>query len=115
MPIALSHRTRATVRKYAPSALVLVGLMAVATSAGAADDAFLANLGDFICGIATFISTKWLFVIGIVVIILGAIGLANAESTLAKLLSVTFMGLGIAAAAPAIMRKFGVLAACQGF
>jgi hypothetical protein len=115
MQLAIHPRVRATARKYAPSAVLMLGMMAVATSAVAADDSFLGNLGNFICGIATFISTKWLFVVGCVVISLGAIALANAESTLAKLISVTFMGVGVAASAPAIMKALGVLAACTGF
>lgn len=81
MTLTFNHRVRATARKYAPSALLMVGMMAVATSAVAADDSFLNNLGNFICGIATFINTKYLFVVGLIVIVLGAYAYANAESS----------------------------------
>ncbi|AQV99482.1 prepilin (plasmid) [Cupriavidus necator] len=104
-----------TARKYAPSMLVLVGMMSAATSAVAADYGFLGNLGEFICGIATFINTKYLFVAGLILIVLGAIGIANSESTIMKFVSVICIGIGLAAAAPAIMKTLGVAAQCTGF
>jgi hypothetical protein len=64
--------------------MLMIGMMAVATSAVAADDSFLGNLGNFICGLATFINTKYLFVLGLIVIVLGAIAYANAESSLSS-------------------------------
>ncbi|MFJ4291229.1 TrbC/VirB2 family protein [Cupriavidus sp. NPDC089707] len=108
-------RTRATARKYAPSILLLIGMMAVATSAAAADDSFLGNLGNFICGIATFINTKYLFVIGLIVIVLGAYAYANAESSLSKFISGACVGVGLAAAAPSILKTLNIVAACTGF
>ncbi|NOV26618.1 MULTISPECIES: TrbC/VirB2 family protein [Cupriavidus] len=110
-----TQRAAATARKSLPSMLVLVGLMGVATSAAAADFGFLGNLGEFICGIATFINTKYLFVAGLILIVLGAIGIANSESTIMKFVSVICIGIGLAAAAPAIMKTLGVAAQCTGF
>nr|WP_315591810.1 prepilin [uncultured Cupriavidus sp.] len=101
-------------RKQAPKAITLLGLMAVATTAGAAEIAAFAALGDFICGIATFINTKYLFVAGLILIVLGAIGIANSESTIMKFVSVICIGVGLAAAAPSIMTVLGVAKACTG-
>jgi len=115
MSHSLVQRAATTARKSLPSMLVLVGLMGVATSAAAADFGFLGNLGEFICGIATFINTKYLFVAGLILIVLGAIGIANSESTIMKFVSVICIGIGLAAAAPAIMKTLGVAAQCTGF
>ena len=115
MTLTFNHRVRATARKYAPSALLMVGMMAVATAAVAADDAFLNNLGNFICGIATFINTKYLFVVGLIVIVLGAYAYANAESSLSKFISGACVGVGLAAAAPSILKSLGLIASCVGF
>lgn len=115
MQLAIHPRVRATARKYAPSAMLMIGMMAVATSAVAADDSFLGNLGNFICGLATFINTKYLFVLGLIVIVLGAIAYANAESSLSKFVSGACVGIGLAAAAPSILTKLNIVASCTGF
>ncbi|SDD57118.1 hypothetical protein SAMN05216345_11186 [Cupriavidus sp. YR651] len=109
------QRAVAAARKKAPKALTLLGLMAVASSAAAAEIAAFSALGDFICGIATFINTKYLFVAGLILIVLGAVGIANSESTIMKFVSVICIGVGLAAAAPSILRVLNVAAACTGF
>ncbi|MBY4898642.1 TrbC/VirB2 family protein [Cupriavidus sp. AU9028] len=106
---------RATARKSLPSILVLIGMMTFATSAMAAEAAFLNNLGEFICGIATFINTKYLFVAGLILIVIGAIGIASSESTIMKFISVVCIGIGLAAAAPSIMKVLGIASQCTGF
>ncbi|MNY58028.1 hypothetical protein D3C86_1943180 [compost metagenome] len=112
----LSPTVRAAApRKNARQALTMIGLMAFAGSAAAADIAAFSQLGDFICGIATFINTKYLFVAGLILIVLGAIGIANSESTIMKFVSVICIGVGLAAAAPSIMTVLGVSKACTGF
>lgn len=115
MQLAINPRVRATARKYAPSAMLMIGMMAVATSAVAADDSFLGNLSNFICGLATFINTKYLFVLGLIVIVLGAIAYANAESSLSKFISGACVGIGLAAAAPSILKTLNIAASCTGF
>lgn len=105
----------AATRHTAPKALATLTLMAAATSAGAAEIATFSALGDFICGIATFINTKYLFVAGLILIVLGAVGIANSESTIMKFVSVICIGVGLAAAAPSIMTVLGVAKACTGF
>lgn len=109
------QRAAKTARKYAPSMLVLVAMMGLATSAFAAEISALSNLGEFICGIATFINTKYLFVAGLILIVLGAVGIANSESTIMKFVSVICIGVGLAASAPSIMKALGVAAQCSGF
>lgn len=115
MSVPIAQRAYVKARKYAPSALLLVGMMAFATSAAAADDSFLSGLSNFICGIATFINTKYLFVVGLVLIVVGAYSYANSESTLSKFISGACMGVGLAAAAPSILKTMGIVTACTGF
>lgn len=114
--MSLFSAVRAAVTRHtAPRALATLTLMVAATSAGAAEIAALSALGDFICGIATFINTKYLFVAGLILIVLGAVGIANSESTIMKFVSVICIGVGLAAAAPSIMTVLGVAKACTGF
>lgn len=114
--MSLFSAVRAAVTRHtAPKALATLMLMAAATSAGAAEIAAFSALGDFICGIATFINTKYLFVAGLILIVLGAVGIANSESTIMKFVSVICIGVGLAAAAPSIMTVLGVAKACTGF
>lgn len=114
--MSFSSVVRAAVaRKKAPKALTMLALMGIASSAAAAEIAAFSALGDFICGIATFINTKYLFVAGLILIVLGAVGIANSESTIMKFVSVICIGVGLAAAAPSIMTVLGVAKACTGF
>ncbi|QET04075.1 prepilin (plasmid) [Cupriavidus pauculus] len=113
--MSLLSNVRASVaRKPVQQALAMTGLMAIAGSAAAAELAALSSLGEFICGIATFINTKYLFVAGLILIVLGAVGIANSESTIMKFVSVICIGVGLAAAAPSIMTVLGVAKACSG-
>lgn len=114
--MSLSSAVRAAMaRKKGSQGLTMIGLMAIASSATAAEIAAFSQLGEFICGIATFINTKYLFVAGLILIVLGAVGIANSESTIMKFVSVICIGVGLAAAAPSIMTVLGVAKACAGF
>jgi hypothetical protein len=110
----LSNLRAAVTRKPVQQALALTGMMAIASSAAAAEIAAFGSLGDFLCGIATFINTKYLFVAGLILIVLGAIGIANSESTIMKFVSVICIGVGLAASAPTILTALGVAKACSG-
>lgn len=110
-----SNNASVMTRKYLPSFLVFLGMMTITTSAMAAEAVFLNNLGEFICGIATFINTKYLFVAGLILIVIGAIGIASSESTIMKFISVVCIGIGLAAAAPSIMKVLGIASQCTGF
>jgi len=114
--MSLSNTLRTAIaRKRASKAITMVALMAAASTAAAAEIAAFSALGEFICGIATFINTKYLFVAGLILIVLGAVGIANSESTIMKFVSVICIGVGLAAAAPSIMTVLGVAKACTGF
>ncbi|WP_059414579.1 hypothetical protein [Cupriavidus basilensis] len=109
------HRTAPIVREYTAPVVLLAALLTVAPPAFAQEIAAFSNLGIFVCGLATFINTKYLFVGGLVLLVFGFISYAASESTLIKVLSVLIMGVGLAAAAPSIMKQFGIGAACTGF
>ncbi|CAG2155411.1 TrbC/VirB2 family protein [Cupriavidus numazuensis] len=116
MQLPSSRSGAVKLRETFTSALLLAAMASAAGPAHAqtAGPAFLDNLGNFICGIATFINTKYLFVAGLILIVLGAIGIANSESTIMKFVSVICIGVGIAASAPSIMKALGVASACTG-
>lgn len=68
----------------------------------------LSDLGsatDVICLIQAYISGPWLYGIGIVLIIVGAVAIASSESTIGKLISSVFVGLGLAACAVNIVKN----------
>lgn len=98
-----------------PPGVALLLLMAIATPAAAADASFLSGLTNTICGIASFFNTTFLFVAGLIIIVLAAIGIANAESTIMKFVSFAGVGIGIAAAAVPMLKNYGIGAACSGF
>ncbi|TPQ30480.1 prepilin [Cupriavidus pinatubonensis] len=87
-------------------------LLLSAQSAFAADLGIFSGLTSIICSIMTLVSGPVLFVIGVVVIILGAIGIANSESTIVKVVMTAIVGIGIAAAAIPIAKNMGLTAYC---
>src|SRR6476661_6498867 len=103
----------ATVAKHLrPGKSMLVGalLSVVSMAAMAAGDfSSLTGLTDIICTI----SNPYLYGIGIVLITLGGVAVANSESNIAKTFSVVLVGLGIASVAVPIMRShFHMANAC---
>jgi hypothetical protein len=76
----------------------------------------LTDLGaatDLICLIQAYISGPWLYGIGIVLIIVGAVAIANSESTIGKIISSVFVGLGLAACAVNIVKNhMGITYTC---
>jgi hypothetical protein len=83
-------------------AAVLAGFAPFA-SAVSLDD--LGSATDAICLISAYISGPWLFVIGCVVIIVAAVAIGSSESTIVKVISTCFVGIGIAACAVPIMKN----------
>ena len=83
-------------------ALVLAAFAPLA-SAVSLDD--LGSATDAICLISAYVSGPWLFVIGCVVIILAAVAIGSSESTIVKVISTAFVGIGIAACAVPIMKN----------
>jgi hypothetical protein len=90
---------------------VLSGVSMAAMAAGSITD--LTGLTDIICTISNLISGPYLYGIGIVLITVGGVAVANSESNIAKTFSVVLVGLGIASVAVPIMRDhFGMAVAC---
>ena len=93
-------------------AMVLASVCATpAFAVGSITD--LTSVTEIICTITNVVSGPYLFGIGVVVIIVAAVGVASSESTIMKLISGALVGLGIAAAAlPLVKNHLGVAAAC---
>ena len=106
----------AVAKKLRPGQPFLLGaaLSVVSAAAMAAGDyASLTGLTDIICTISNLISGPYLYGIGIVLIVLGGVAVANSESNIAKTFSVVLIGLGIASVAVPIMRDhFHMAVAC---
>jgi hypothetical protein len=106
----------AVARKLRPGKPLIVGaLLSVASAAAmaAGDYTSLTGLTDIICTISNLISGPYLYGIGIVLITLGGVAVANSESNIAKTFSVVLIGLGIASVAVPIMRDhFKLAVAC---
>ncbi|KND57714.1 hypothetical protein BVER_03537 [Candidatus Burkholderia verschuerenii] len=85
------------VRCLRPGKPMLVGallsMMSVAARA-AGDYSSLTGLTDIICTISNLISGPYLYGIGIVLITIGGVAVANSESNIAKTFSVVLVGLG---------------------
>ncbi|WP_321794788.1 conjugal transfer protein TrbC [Caballeronia sp. J97] len=103
-------------KRLLPGKSMLVGalLSGVSMAAMAAGDySSLTGLTDIICTISNLISGPYLYGIGIVLITVGGVAVANTESNIAKTFSVVLMGLGIASVAVPIMRDhFHMAVAC---
>jgi hypothetical protein len=58
-----------------------------------------------VCLISAYISGPWLYAIGVVLIIVGAVAIGNSESTIGKMISTVFVGLGLASVAIPIVKN----------
>ncbi|CAG4926277.1 TrbC/VirB2 family protein [Paraburkholderia gardini] len=92
-------------RKEIRSTLVAAGLAVFAPMASAVDMSDLSSATDVICLISAYISGPWLYGIGIVLIIVGAVAIGNSESTIGKIISTVFVGLGLASCAIPIVKN----------
>ncbi|KXV16529.1 conjugal transfer protein TrbC [Caballeronia megalochromosomata] len=103
-------------KRLRPGKPMIVGalLSAMSMAAMAAGDySNLTGLTDIICTISNLISGPYLYGIGIVLITIGGVAVANSESNIAKTFSVVLVGLGIASVAVPIMRDhFKMAVAC---
>ncbi|WP_180736583.1 TrbC/VirB2 family protein [Paraburkholderia sp. PGU19] len=104
-------------KKLRPGKPMIVGaLLSVASAAAMAatgDYSSLTGLTDIICTISNLISGPYLYGIGIILIVIGGVAVANSESNIAKTFSVVLVGLGIASVAVPIMRDhFHMTVAC---
>ncbi|KUY96894.1 conjugal transfer protein TrbC [Burkholderia territorii] len=87
------------------STLIALLLTIAAPAAKAVDLGDLGNAANFICLIQSYVSGPWLYGIGIVLIIVGAVMISNSESNFGKFLSTIVVGLGLAACAIPIVKN----------
>lgn len=73
----------------------------------------LSTASGIICMISDYISGPWLYGIGIVLIIVGAVAISSSESSISKMISTVFVGLGLAACAvPIVKNHLGLSYTC---
>ena len=95
------------------STLLALALCALAPMAQATDLSSLSGLNNFICLISGEISGPWLFVIGILLIVIAGVAIAGSESTIIKVISTVGVGFGIAVAAiPIVQNHFNLTYSC---
>ncbi|WP_255215275.1 TrbC/VirB2 family protein [Paraburkholderia youngii] len=100
-------------RREIRSTIVAASLAFFAPFASAVSLSDLGAATDLICLIQAYISGPWLYGIGVVLIIVGAVAIANSESTIGKIISSVFVGLGLAACAVNIVKNhMGVSYTC---
>ncbi|ACB68933.1 conserved hypothetical protein (plasmid) [Burkholderia ambifaria MC40-6] len=87
------------------STLIAAAIAFATPAAHAVDLSDLGNAASMICLIQAYVSGPVLFCIGIVVIIMAAIMIANSESNIVKFLATVFIGLGVAACAIPIVKN----------
>ncbi|TDN59033.1 conjugal transfer protein TrbC [Paraburkholderia sp. BL10I2N1] len=91
-------------RKEIRTTLIAAGLAGFTPMASAVDMTDLGPAADVICLISSYVSGPWLYCIGIVLIIIGAVAIANSESSIGKMISSVLVGLGLAACAIPIVK-----------
>ncbi|WP_028218905.1 TrbC/VirB2 family protein [Paraburkholderia oxyphila] len=112
---ARSACTRLFGRRELRTTLIAAALSAIApmASASSTDLSDLGPATDAICLISNYISGPWLFCIGLVVMIVAFIAIANSESTIGKVLGSVFVGIGLAACAiPVLKDHFKIAYVC---
>lgn len=92
-------------RREIKSTIVAASLTFFAPFASAVSLSDLGSATDVICLISAYISGPWLYGIGIVLIIVGAVAIASSESTIGKLISTVLVGLGLASCAVPIVKN----------
>ena len=92
-------------RKEIRSTLLAVALASVAPMASAVDMSDLGSATGIVCLVSAYISGPWLYAIGVVLIIVGAVAIGNSESTIGKMISTVFVGLGLASVAIPIVKN----------
>jgi hypothetical protein len=104
---AQGTRTRLFGRSEVRSTLIAAALSVIApvASATSTDLSSLGPATEIVCLISNYISGPWLFCIGIIVGILGCVAIANSESTIGKVVSVVFVGIGLAACVTSIVKN----------
>lgn len=92
-------------RRELRTTVVAAALAGFAPVASAVDLSDLGSATDVICLISSYVSGPWLYAIGIVLIIIGAVAIANSESSIGKFISLVLVGLGLASCAIPIVKN----------
>ncbi|MBU9589507.1 conjugal transfer protein TrbC [Burkholderia multivorans] len=92
-------------RGHRLSTLIALALTFAAPAAKAVDLSDLGSATAIICLIQAYVSGPWLMAIGVVLIIVGAVAIANSESNIGKFLSSVIVGIGLAACAIPIVKN----------
>ena len=92
-------------RKEIRTTLVAALLASFAPMASAVDMSDLGSATGIVCLISAYISGPWLYAIGVILIIVGAVAIANSESNIGKMVSGVFVGLGLASVAIPIVKN----------
>ncbi|KVK86656.1 TrbC/VirB2 family protein [Burkholderia sp. MSMB1498] len=87
------------------STLIALMLTFATPAAKAVDLGDLGNAANLVCLIQTYVSGPWLYGMGIVLIIVGAVMISNSESNFGKFLSTVVVGLGLASCAIPIVKN----------
>ncbi|MEW6343091.1 MAG: TrbC/VirB2 family protein [Pseudomonadota bacterium] len=114
--ITVQHKKRFNLTAMR-AGLTTIGVMAMVPAAHAqsstSSTSYFSGLTNLVCGISTTISGPWLYAIAVVCVIIGAVGIANSESTITKYIVGTLSGLGLAASAGTLVAQgMGIAASC---
>jgi hypothetical protein len=100
-------------RNEVRTTLVAASLAAFAPMASAVDMSDLGSATGIVCLISAYISGPYLYAIGVILIIIGSVAIANSESTIGKIVSGVFVGLGLASVAiPIVKNHLGIVYTC---
>jgi TrbC/VIRB2 pilin len=84
------------------------------SSSGGGGSSYFSSVTNLVCGISSTVSGPWLYAVSIIVIILGAIAIAASDSSIVKMISTVFIGLGIAASAGTVVANgMGITSGCM--
>jgi type IV secretory pathway VirB2 component (pilin) len=93
--------------------MVMVPAAHAQSSGSSSSSSYFSGLTNLVCGISTTISGPWLYAIAVVCVIIGAVGIANSESTITKYIVGTLSGLGLAASAGTLVAQgMGITSSC---
>jgi hypothetical protein len=88
-------------------------LASFAPLASAVDMSDIGSATGIVCLISAYVSGPWLYAIGVVLIIVGAVAIANSESSIGKFISTGVIGLGLASVAiPIVKNHLGIMYTC---
>jgi hypothetical protein len=100
-------------RRQLRSTAIAALLAGFAPFASAVDMSDLGSATGIVCLISAYVSGPWLYAIGVVLIIVGAVAIANSESNIGKFISSCIIGLGLASVAiPIVKNHLNIVYTC---